>query len=169
MVTECNQKQITNRELFSFFKDSLHKMMGLQVEEDDHFLVLKDKDKVIARWNATEVTLEEIRDTANSYIIDNCNGLELQLLRFWKLHPRTKLSLYTIVSAPDASRTKLRHAIRTLVTRGILKEQHDGNGLSTYSLSNHWQIQEKVEGLVKLEWGKIEIVQKQLQGEAVLV
>ena len=170
MVIDCSQNRITNRELFCFPKDKLHKMMGLHLEEDDHFLVLKDKDKVIARWSATGVTIEEIRHTANLYFVNSCSGLELQLLRFWGRYPQAKLSLYTIANALDTARINLRHAITTLVEKGILlKEQHDGNGLTTYSLSSDLQTQEYIEELSKLGRHEIKILEKQLEGEAILV
>lgn len=169
MVIDYSQNRVTNRELFCFLKDKLHKMMGLHLEEDDHFLVLKDKDKIIARWSATGVTVEEIRDAANLYIVNSCSALELQLLRFWGRYPQAKLSLYTIANALDTARIDLRHAITTLVEKGILKEQHDGNSLTTYSLSSDLQTQEYIEELSKLGRHEIKIVEKQLKGEAILV
>src|SRR4030065_348851 len=63
------------------------------------------------------------------------SNLELQLIRFWARHPRARLSLYTIASALDTARINLREAIRSLIEKGGLQEQQDGNGLVTYSRS----------------------------------
>jgi len=96
-------------------------------------------------------------------------SLELQLIRFWARHPRARLSLYTIASAMDTARINLREAIRSLIEKGILQEQEDGNGLITYSLASDPQTQEYIEELAKLDWNEIRILEKQLEGEAVLV
>ena len=169
MAIDHSLNRIPNNEPFSFLKDKLHKIMGLHFEEDDHSLALKNEDKVVARWSATGVTVEEIQDTANQYIISSCTGLELRLLRFWGRHPRAKLSLYTIASALGTARLDLRQAIAILAEKGVLKEQHNGNGLTTYSLSSDPQTQEYIKELARLDWGEIKILEKQLEGEAVLV
>ena len=97
------------------------------------------------------------------------NNLELQLIRFWARHPRARLSLYTIASALDTAKINLREAIRSLIEKGILEEQQDGNGLITYSLVNDTQTLEYIEELARLDWNEIRVLQKQLEGEAVLV
>jgi predicted DNA-binding transcriptional regulator len=94
---------------------------------------------------------------------------ELQLIHFWARHPRTKLSLYTIANALDTARINLREAIRSLIERGILQEQQDGNGLITYSLAGDPQAHEYIEELAKLDWNEIKVLEKQLEGEAILV
>jgi predicted DNA-binding transcriptional regulator len=96
------------------------------------------------------------------------SNIELQLIRFWARHPRTKLSLYTIANAMDTARINLREAIRSLIEKGILQEQQDGNGLITYSLVSDPQTQEYIEELAKLDWNEIRVLEKQLEGEAVL-
>ena len=169
VVTESNQNRIANEELFHLLTDRVHRIAGLNLEEDDHFLVLRDKDKVIARWSATGVTAEEIRDTTNSYIASSLSALELRLLRFWQRYPRAKLSLYTIAGALDTARTNLRHAITALVEKGILKEQDGDTGLTTYTLAGDRQMQEYIAGLAKFDWSELEISGKKLEGEAVLV
>jgi hypothetical protein len=169
MPIDSSLNRIANNELFSFLKDKLAKIMGLHLEEDDHFLVLKDEDKVVARWSATGVTVEEIGDTANQYFAGSCTGLELRLLRFWGRHPRAKLSLYTIAGALGAARLDLRQAIAILAERGILKQQDNSNGLTTYSLSDDRQTQEYIEELARLDWGGTKILEKQLERQAVLV
>ena len=168
MAIDWGLNRIANNELFSFLKEKLPKILGLHFEEDDHFLVLKDEDKVVARWSATGVTVEEIRDTANQHISSSCTGLELRLLRFWGRHPRAKLSLYTIAGALGAARLDLRQAIAILAEKGILKAQHNSNGLTTYSLSDDRQTQEYLEELAGLDWGETKILEKQLEREAVL-
>ncbi len=95
-------------------------------------------------------------------------GLELQLLLFWARHPHAKLSLYTIASAMDSARTSLRDAISSLVRKHILTEQLNNNGLSTYFLSSEWNIEEYIEELAKMDWTQIKVLEKQLEGEAVL-
>jgi predicted DNA-binding transcriptional regulator len=95
-------------------------------------------------------------------------NLELQLIHFWSRHPRAKLSLYTIANALDTARINLREAIRTLMEKGILQEQEDGNGLITYSLASDPQTQEYIEELARLDWNEIRVLEKQLEGEPVL-
>jgi predicted DNA-binding transcriptional regulator len=95
-------------------------------------------------------------------------NLELQLIHFWARHPRAKLSLYTIANALDTARINLRESIRSLINKGILHEQEDGNGLITYSLANNPETQEYIEELAKLDWNEIRILEKQLEGEPVL-
>lgn len=95
-------------------------------------------------------------------------NLELQLIRFWARHPRAKLSLYTIASALDTAKINLREAIGSLIEKGVLQEQQDGNGLITYSLASDPQTQEYIEELARLDWNEIRVLEKQLEGEAVL-
>lgn len=99
---------------------------------------------------------------------NNHSNLELQLIRFWARHPRAKLSLCAIACALDMTKFGLRDAINALVTKGILREQNNGNGLVTYSLSDNAEVQECIEELTKLDWREIKILEKQLQGEAIL-
>jgi hypothetical protein len=96
------------------------------------------------------------------------SNTELQLIRFWARHPRAKLSLYTIANALDTARINLREAIRSLIEKNVLQEQEDGNGLITYSLVSNPQTQEYIEELAKLDWNEIRVLEKQLEGEAVL-
>jgi len=167
MVINCSQNRITNQGASDSIKDKLHKMMGLYLEEDDHSIVLRDKGKAIARWSATGAKAEAIQDAANLYILNSCSGFELRLLHFWKHHPQTRLSLYSIANTLDTERVNLRHAIKALVEKGILEEQYNDNGLTTYSLSSDWQTQGCIEELARLEQGKIKISKKQLKGEAI--
>lgn len=99
---------------------------------------------------------------------NNHNNLELQLIRFWSRHPRAKLSLCAIACALDIAKINLRDAIKSLVIKGILQEQSNGNGLITYSLSEKAEIQECIEELTKLDWREIKILERQLEGEAIL-
>lgn len=96
------------------------------------------------------------------------SNMELQLIRFWARHPRAKLSLCTIACALDTAKINLREAIKALIDKGILKEQQDSNGLVTYSLSNDPKTREYIEELATLDWAEIKILEKQLEGEAVL-
>ena len=169
MTTVCSKKQKTDRDLFRLLRDELYRKMNLHLEEDDHFITLKDKGSVIAIWSATGVTIDEIRDTANVHMLNSCKGLELRLLRFWGRNPRAKLSLYTIASALDTARIHLRYAITSLVEKGILKEQRSSNGLTTYALTNEQRIREYVDDVVKLDWSDINVLGNQLKGEAISV
>jgi predicted DNA-binding transcriptional regulator len=69
----------------------------------------------------------------------------------------------------DTAKINLREAIRSLIEKGILQEQDDGNGLITYSLANDPRTQEYIEELAKLDWNEIRILERQLEGEAILV
>lgn len=169
MVVDCSQNRTARHELFRLLKDKVHKMVGLELEENDHVLVLKDRSKVVARWSATGVTVEEIRDTTTAYIASSFGATELRLLRFWGRHPRAKLSLYTIAGALDSARSNLRHAITTLVEKGILKDQDSDNGLTTYTLTGDRQTQEYIDELLRSDWSEIDVLEKQVQGEAIAV
>ena len=169
MTTICIERRTADRIPFRLLKDELHKTTGLYLEEDDHFVILKDKSTVIARWSATGVTIDEIRNRANSYMLNNCNGLELRLLRFWGRNPHAKLSLYTIASALDTARINLRYAITSLVEKGILKEQRGSNGLTTYALTGDRGIQEYVDDLASLDQSKTNFFGNRLKGEAISV
>lgn len=96
------------------------------------------------------------------------SNIELQLIRFWARHPRAKLSLYTIACALDTAKINLREAIRSLIAKGILQEQQDGNGLITYSLTSDTQTQKYIEELANLDWNEIRILERQLEREAAL-
>lgn len=99
---------------------------------------------------------------------NNHSNIELQLIRFWSRHPRAKLSLCAIACALDMAKINLRDAIKALVVKGILQEQNNGNGLVTYSLSDRAEVQECIEELNKLDWREVRILERQLEGEAVL-
>jgi hypothetical protein len=95
-------------------------------------------------------------------------GLELRLLLFWARHPHAKLSIYTIASAMDTARINLRDAIAALVSKCVLEEYENGCGLTTYFLSNDSRTQERINELSRLDWSQWKILEKHLQGEAVL-
>ncbi len=95
-------------------------------------------------------------------------NLELQLIRFWARHPKTKLSLYAIASAMDTAKINLREAINSLIEKGVLQEQQDSNGLITYSLTEDPQTHEYIEELARLDWNEIRILEKQLESEPAL-
>jgi hypothetical protein len=94
-------------------------------------------------------------------------GLELQLLLFWGRHPQARLSLYSIASALDTARINLRHAIKSLVEKGILTEQQNGNGLITYALARTEEIHEHITLLGKLDWSEFKTLERQLEEEAI--
>ena len=98
-----------------------------------------------------------------------CNGMQFQLLRFWGRHPRAKLSLYTIANALDTARFNLRHEIMALVEKGLLIAQHNGNGLTTYALTSDQRTQGYIDELARLDRTETKFLERQLEGEAVLV
>ena len=97
-----------------------------------------------------------------------CSGIQFRLLCFWGRHPKSRLSLYTIARALETARINLRHAMTALVEKGILVDQHDSNGLTTYALSGDQRIQEYIDELAKLDWSEAINLRKQLKDETVL-
>lgn len=97
-----------------------------------------------------------------------CSGMQFRLLCFWGRHPKSRLSLYTIARALETARINLRHAMTALVEKGILVDQHDSNGLTTYALSGDQRIQEYIDELAKLDWSEAINLRKQLKDETVL-
>ena len=96
-----------------------------------------------------------------------CSGMQFKLLCFWGRHPRARLSLYTIARALDAARLDLRDAITALLEKGILTAQHNGDGLTTYTLSDNQRAQECIDELAKLDWSGALNLRKQLKEETV--
>ena len=94
--------------------------------------------------------------------------LELRLLLFWAKHPHAKVSLYTIAYALDTARMNLRDAITALVRKSILVERHSCGDLTTYYLDNNHSTLNCISELLKMDWNQIKILQKQLEGEAIL-
>jgi predicted transcriptional regulator len=164
------QNRISNHELFCFFDDKIDTMMRLRLEEDDHLLMMKDGERVIAKWNATSVTLDEIRDTANSYAENSYSTIELRLRHFWKQHPRAKFSLDSIAGSVDSTKTNIRNRIGLLIEKGILREQHDEHSTIIYSLNNgNEETQEYIQQIDKLCTNGIGILGYHLAKEAALV
>ena len=120
------------------------------------------------------MVIEYVENKTNSnklfrFLLENrFNSLELRLLLFWAKHPHAKLSIYTIASALDTARINLRDAINELVSKCVLEEYENGCGLTTYFLSNNSNTQERIGELSQLDWSQWKILEKQLQGEAVL-
>jgi hypothetical protein len=118
---------------------------------------------------------------ANSYKIDGtqnydlilflrdlgCGRIQFNLLCFWVRHPKSKLSLYTAARALNTAKTNLRCAIETLVEKGILMEQHDSNGLTTYALSGDERIQGYIDEMAKLDSSEVINLRKQLIEETI--
>jgi hypothetical protein len=96
-----------------------------------------------------------------------CSGIQFKLLYFWSRHPRAKLSLYTIVRAEDSARIDLRYAIIALLEKGILIAEHNGDGLTTYTLSGGKRIRQCIEELAKFDWSEVINLRKQLKKEFV--
>lgn len=103
------------------------------------------------------------------FLLENrFSDLELRLLLFWARHPHAKLSIYTIASAMDTARINLRDAISSLVKKCILEEHQNGCGLTTYFLSGESETKDRIDELSKLDWNQLRLLEKQLQGEAIL-
>jgi hypothetical protein len=96
-----------------------------------------------------------------------CSGIQFRLLCFWGRHPKSRLSLYTVARALDTARINLRDAMTDLVEKGILVDQHDSNGLTTYALSGDKRIKEYIDELAKLDWSEAINLRKQLKEETV--
>ncbi|MGB8707234.1 MAG: hypothetical protein WCD72_04705 [Dehalococcoidia bacterium] len=92
-----------------------------------------------------------------------CSGIQFRLLCFWGRHPKSRLSLYTVARALDTARRNLRDAMTALVEKGILIDQHDSNGLTTYALSGDQRIKEYIDELAKLDWSEAINLRKQLR------
>jgi hypothetical protein len=92
-----------------------------------------------------------------------CSGIQFRLLCFWGRHPKSRLSLYTVARALDTARRNLRDAMTALVEKGILIDQHDSNGLTTYALSGDQRIKEYIDELAKLDWSEAINLRKQLK------
>jgi len=92
-----------------------------------------------------------------------CSSIQFRLLCFWGQHPKSRLSLYTVARALDTARINLRDAMTALVEKGILVDQHDSNGLTTYALSGEQRIREYVDELAKLDWSEAIKLRKQLK------
>jgi hypothetical protein len=107
-------------------------------------------------------------DTSHFIKDNNLNDLELRLLLFWARHPQAKVSLYTISYALDTARVNLRDAITSLVRKCILVEQHSCGDLTTYYLDNDGATLHCIAELAKMDWNQIKILQKQLEGGAIL-
>ncbi len=164
------QKRISNNERLCSCEDKGNILMRLRLEEDDHFLMMKEGEKIIAKWNATRVTLDEIRDTANSYAENNHSALEFRLCHFWKQHPQAKFSLDSIAGSVGTTKTNIRNRIGLLIEKGILREQLNGQSTIVYSLNNGNEVtQEYIQQADKLCTNRTEIIGCQLAKEAVLV
>jgi len=166
MVINCLRNRMADHELFHFLGNRHDNTAGLHLEEDTHIIVLKDKDKVIAKWSTTGITVEEILDVATQYIKDSHHGLERRLGRFWQQHPRTRFSLEAIAGAIDTTRTSLKDRINTLAGQEIVEEHCNGGTSTLYSLHYGDQAREYFAKLGKLQpWDKW-IQPQQFQGEA---
>jgi hypothetical protein len=97
----------------------------------------------------------------------DCSDMQFKLLCFWGRHPKAKLSLYTIARALDAARVDLRDAIAALLEKDILIAQDNGDGLTTYTLSDNQQTREYIGELAKLDWSGAVNLRKQLKEETV--
>ncbi|MBM3148530.1 MAG: hypothetical protein FJ008_04070 [Chloroflexi bacterium] len=166
MVINCLRNGMADHELFHFLGNRHNNTTGLHVEEDTHVIVLKDKDKVVAKWSANGVTAEEILDVATQYIKDSHYGLERRLVRFWQQHPRAKFSLEAIAGAIDTTRTNLKERIKLLAERRIIEEHRNRGSSTLYSLHYSDQAREYFAKLGELQSWDTWIQPQQFQEEA---
>jgi hypothetical protein len=127
--------------------------------------------KVVEKEKTDMVTDYRINRLANYGLLlflkdIGCSGIQFRLLCFWGRHPRSKLSLYTVAKALGTARINLRDAMTALVEKGILIDQHDSNGLTTYALSGDQRIKEYIDELAKLDWSEAINLRKQLKKES---
>jgi DNA-binding MarR family transcriptional regulator len=141
---------------------------GLHLEDDTHVVTLKDKDKVIARWSVTGVTMEEILDTAHLYIKDHHSNLDRRLILFWQQHPRAKFNLEAIAGAIDATKANIKERIKTLAEHGIVEEHHNGGSSPLYSLHCNNQPSDFITQLNELSYNTTWHQLPKFQGEAAL-
>lgn len=80
---------------------------------------------------------------------------KLQVLLFYRRHPRAKFTLECIARALDVPRLYLRETVKALVEKGIIEKQHTGNGITWYFLSQEQQKRQCVEELAHLDWGEL--------------
>ena len=95
-----------------------------------------------------------------------CSDMQFKLLCFWGRHPRAKLTLRTIARAIDISNNSIRAAIKALEEKGILTAQHNGNGLTTYALSQQYS-QQYIDELGRLDYSKMIDLGKQIKEKAI--
>ncbi|UCH50629.1 MAG: hypothetical protein JSV54_06320 [Chloroflexota bacterium] len=164
------QNRISNHELLCFCEDKDDTLTRLRLEEDDHFLMMKDGERVIAKWNATRVTLNEIQDTVNSYAENNHSAIEFRLRHFWKQHPQAKFSLDSIAGSVGSTKTNIRNRIGLLIEKGILREQLNGQSTIVYSLNNsNEETQEYIQQKDKLFTNRPEVLGCHLAKEVALI
>jgi hypothetical protein len=168
MVINCLNNQITDTELFSFLGDRYNNNTGLHLEEDAHIVILKDEDKVIARWSIAGVTMEEILDTATQYINDNHSNLDRRLVLFWQQHPKAKFNLEAIAGAIDATKANIKERIKSLTEYGIVEEHHNGGSSPLYSLHCDKQPNDLFAQLTELTYDVVWQQSQKIQGEAAL-
>ena len=128
--------------------------------------------KVVEKEKTDMLTNYRINRIANYELLlflkdIGCSGIQFRLLCFWGRHPKSRLSLYTVARALGTARINLRDAMTNLVEKGILVDQHDSNGLTTYALSGDQRIQEYIDELAKLDWSEAITLRKQLKEETV--
>lgn len=168
MVINCLRNRMADHELFHFLGNRHSNTTGLHLEEDTHVIMLKDKDKVVARWSTNGVTVEEILDVATQYIKDSHHGLERRLIRFWQQHPRTRFSLEAIAGAIDTTRTNLKDRIKMLAEQRIVEEHHNCGSSTLYSLHYGDQAREYFAKLGELQSWDDWVQPQQIQEEATL-
>jgi hypothetical protein len=127
--------------------------------------------KAIEEEGKNMITDYKINRTANHELLlflkdIGCSDIQFRLLCFWGRHPKSRLSLYTVARVLDTTKINLRHAITALVEKGILIEQHDDNGLTTYALSGNRRTQGYIGEVAKLDWSEMINLRKQLKGES---
>ena len=95
-----------------------------------------------------------------------CTATQFKLLCFWGRHPKAKLSLYTMARALDTSAINLRNEITGLVEKAILTAKRNGDGLTTYALSDR-ESQGYIDELGNLDWNQLSSLGRELKEETV--
>ena len=92
---------------------------------------------------------------------------EFYLMLFWARNPYAKLSIYTITNVVNKASMNIREAIKSLVRRNILVENHTHEELTTYYLNSDYDFRECINELRSMDKEQIRTVQNQLEGAAV--
>jgi hypothetical protein len=97
-----------------------------------------------------------------------CSGIQFKILSYWVRHPKSRLSFYTVARALDTARLDLRNAMSALVEKGVLTEQRDGAGLTTYALAYNDRINGYIKELAKLDCSEAINLRRQLVGNSII-
>jgi len=82
-----------------------------------------------------------------------CTDMQLQLLSFWRQHPKTRLGTGTMAKIMGVSPEMIVQEMSPFVDNGLITRHDIGNGMITYSLA--LQEIEYVCEFINMDWEKI--------------